>query len=227
MVDRKARDELADTVERYLADELTAFEFDEAIFKIADSTDDGTVDDAAWWLWSCYDDVADHKVVATKEQWDWIQRLLLVLRSDGEFIYTRPRRWTVRQPIAACGVIAFGVAASTVGLTWPLLLTCIPLGCLAYLLRLWRDRDNRKRQPSQELIAPFSSMAEMLRVHRRVRDFSKRRYPDRLRGRKIRSREERLESWIESAVVGTLFSPLALLGQSFPEDAPDYRVEVS
>lgn len=44
----------------------------------------------------------DHNVVATKEEWDCFQRLLLILKSDAEIVQeTGERKGTVRQAVAA------------------------------------------------------------------------------------------------------------------------------
>ena len=227
MVDRTARDELAATIERYLDEEITAFEFDAEIFGLADGTEDATVEEAVLTLYFYYDDSIDHKVVATKRDWDLFQRVLLLLRSDGELVRTRRRRWTVRQPIAACGVVAFGLCALALGFTQQLLLVCIPLGCISGLLYGWRRREEQSRPWDPEIISPFSSVAEMLGVRRLLPGFAKRRYPGRLRKRRIRGRVEELVVLAWSGFLWFLLSPLVLLIYSFPEDDSECRVVVS
>ena len=223
MVDRGARDELGALIERYLGEEIMAFEFDAAINELSDATEDATVRELVIWLWFHYDDIRDHKVVATKEDWDFFQRVLLLLRSDGQLLRTGRRRWTIRQPIAACGVMAFGVAALTLGFPEPSLLACIPLGGLSAMLDWWRDRGKRSCSRDGLLAYPFSSVSEMLDVRRRVESFAKRRYPGHLRGRTIR--HQVAEAALRATYVPILWcliSPLMLLRQSLPEYDSDY-----
>jgi hypothetical protein len=224
MVDRRARDELAAIVERYLGEEITAFEFDGTIAKVQNRTEDQTVDAIVGWLWFQYDDLVDHKVVASKERWDWFQRVLLLLRSDGELEWKKRRRWTIRQPIAASGAVAFWLAALALGFTLPLLLVCILLGCLSAALCRWRERSERGRQQDTDFIFPFSSVSEMLGVHRRASGFAKARYPGHLRDRRIRGWLAEVGLWAQWVPGWFAFSPLVLLFQSLPEDDSRCRV---
>jgi len=225
MIDRKARDNLAIIVDRYLGEEISASEFDEAINLLQRGTEDHTVREIVNWLWFHYDDLVDHKVVATKEQWDWFQRILLVLRADGELVRTKRHRWTVRQPIAASGVIAFVIALRAVGFTDSLLLACLPLGCLSAALWWWR-RDERGEWRDLDLIFPFSSVPEMLGVRRRTSGFAKRRYPEHLRDRRIRGRITEFGMWVQFVPLWLFVSPLVLLAQCLPEGASRWGIAV-
>jgi hypothetical protein len=49
-------------------------------------TKDETVKHVADLLWYHYDDLEDHKVVASKAEWDFFQRLLLILKSDADLV---------------------------------------------------------------------------------------------------------------------------------------------
>jgi hypothetical protein len=80
MFSRYDREALVEVINRYLSDELTAFKLDDALSDIAARTKDETVNHVADLFWYHYDDVEDHKVVASKEQWDFFQRLLLILK---------------------------------------------------------------------------------------------------------------------------------------------------
>ena len=217
MVDRAARDELVAVIERYLAEEISAFDFDEAIEGIRERTDDSTVKDTVDALWFTYDDVKDHKVHASKETWDWLQRTLLLLKSDGELEWTGFREYTPRQLIATCGLVGFCVAALTYGWTPPLALAFAAAGGLAYLLMRWNTGDDR---PDVRLF-PFSSVAELLRVHRGVPGFAKHRYPGHLAHRRIRSWPEELALAVPFHLV---WGPVCLLIMAFPESTPTCRV---
>lgn len=79
---REDRDELIAILNRYLDEEISAFEFDEQLADLDERTEDETVCSAITSLCFFYDDITDHKVVAGKEAWDFFQRLLLLLKSD-------------------------------------------------------------------------------------------------------------------------------------------------
>jgi hypothetical protein len=102
MFSRYDRDALVEVINRYLADEITAFKLDEALSEIGARTKDETVQQVVALFWYHFDDVDDHKVVASKEEWDYFQRLLLILKSDAEIVQeTGKRKWTPRQAVEA------------------------------------------------------------------------------------------------------------------------------
>jgi hypothetical protein len=60
-------------------------------------------------LWGFYPDGDDHKVVCDKAEWDLIQRLLLLYKSDARVeVETGPAQWTARQAMAAAGLVVAG-----------------------------------------------------------------------------------------------------------------------
>ena len=221
MIDREARDELVDVIERYLADEITAFDFDEALGEFMGPRDDRTVRDVARDLWFYYDDVIDHEVVADKELWDFFQRILLLLKSDGELECSRRWRWTLRQAIALPALAAFVTVAALGGCTPIAVLMWIGIGCLAAGLARWRERDERSKYREAYLAAPFSSVSELLGVRRGVSGFRKTKYPEHVRDRRKRPElSEMAGLWAASLVL----APLALLVIAIPEADTHCRV---
>ena len=91
MIDRSARNAMSKALGEYMAEEASAFELDDALDRLARSTEDGTVKFVRKLIWFHYDDLRDHKIVATKQEWDYFNRLLFLLESDaeGEFVKTR------------------------------------------------------------------------------------------------------------------------------------------
>jgi hypothetical protein len=221
MIDRRARDEMARAIERYLNEELTAFDFDEALSEIA--TEDETVCSIRIALWGLYDDNRNHLIVATKEEWDCIHRIPLILISNAHIQPTERRRWTVRQSTAACFLALYSVVAWSVGFGGPLLFVNIAFGVVSMGLAYWHyylapSPGDRKRWS----LEPFASVSELLTVRKTVRDFSKRKYPARLKSRTIRS--PFLNAAMLVAFVGLpalpfwlLLSPAVLLWQAMPE----------
>lgn len=81
---------MSKAIRDYMAQTITAFQLDDALFRIADATQDGTVKVVAKQMWFHYDDCKDHNIVASKQIWDYFNRLLLLLKSEAEaeFVWT-------------------------------------------------------------------------------------------------------------------------------------------
>ncbi len=225
MLSRYDRDRLVEVIERYLSDGLTAFQLDEALSDIAARTKDETVKQVADLLWHHYDDVQDHKVVASKEEWHYFQRLLLILKSDAEIVMEPgERRWTARQAVAAVCLALFGLAVARTGFGSHLLLTTIPLGIVSMLLAQWRSRVESKRLHEQTALTPFASVSELLSLRRKLTHFVKARYPARLGSRRIRSPVSAGLMWLHSGVAWLICSPVALACQMMPEPEQRWKV---
>ena len=218
MIDRNARNEMSEVIERYLAEETTAFQFDDALTRISDKTQDQTVCDVAMDLYFLYDDFRNHKIVASKAEWDYFQRLLLLLKSDGRIEVVKRRRWTIRQLIAVCCLTLFVVLALRSGFGAHLMLLATPFGFISMSLSYWRHRAARPYDRTWIPLIPFFSCAGLLAVHRTVPTFSKRQYPPSLATRRIRSRALELAMWIRGVLMWLVFSPLVLLLQAMPEN---------
>jgi len=85
MLDRTARDRTIDTIEAFLADEIDSWAYDERLDEIEFSTDDATVHEVRRLLWYHYCDFRRHRCEFTREEWQYHQRLVLLLRSDWRY----------------------------------------------------------------------------------------------------------------------------------------------
>lgn len=227
MVERVARDKVADALEEYLDERITAFQFDELLGNIVEKTKDETLHSLRLQLWFHYDDLIDHKVVATKAEWDFFQRLLLLLRSDGCLEFTNARKWTVRNAIATGALACFLCVAVATGWGWHLAINAIPFGIVSVFLDKWRCEEGKADEDLVTFLYPFSSLTDILRARRHAPFFAKRRYPEVLRTRRIRSAI--WETDISKPIIVLLclvLSPLALLVQTLPEDRSTVRVVV-
>ncbi len=226
MFSRYDRDNLVAVITRYLNEELTAFKLDEALSEIAARTKDETVKQVVGLFWCHYDYVEDHKVVASKEEWDYFQRLLLILKSDAEIIQeTGGRKGTARQAVAAVCLVLFGLAVAKTGFGYHLLVVTMPLGVISLLLSHWRSSDEARRLHDQTALLPFGSVSELLSLRRKVRKFVKARYPAQLGSRQIRGPVSAAAMWLHFGVVWLIFSPVALAFQMMPE--PEHRWSVA
>ena len=91
MIDRKARDEMGKAIRDYMEERIGAFELHDSLDCIAHETEDGTVKVIGRQIWFHYDDCKDHKIVASKQTWDYFNRLLLLLESEAEAEFVRTR----------------------------------------------------------------------------------------------------------------------------------------
>ncbi len=224
-IDRQARNRLANVMRRYMDEALTAFAFDEEINDIRTATADNTVDFVIDSLWFHYDDCKDHLAGLSKPEWDYFQRLILLLESDGQIARVRRRRWSVRQMIAAAGLIAFGLCVIRVGVGWHLFGFAVLFGPLSILLAHWRDRSEGQPAEEQLRLAPFSSFAELRAARKAVTYFSKKQYPAGAATRMVHSRLMTTAVWLQTAVLWSFVSPLILLFQALPETETNIRIQ--
>jgi len=227
MVDRKARDQLASALQSYMDERIAAFEFDDTLWRAVDSTQDNTVQEIGQALWLHYDDLKDHKIVACKEEWDYFNRLLLLLQSDAEVecVRTWRRWWSVRQSIAALSLAGFLGVAIHVGFGGQLFLWAIPFGVVSMLLAWWGRRGLTKRTRLELALAPFPSVGSLMRIRRRVPAFSKKRYPIDIQGRVIRDAWTYRFMMVPAAVMWLMCAPIVLLFQALPRRTTEIRIE--
>ena len=220
IVDRKSRDALIAAINRYLDGETTAFKFDDEIFRI--DSQDPTISHAVSQLWFFYDDCKDHKVQLSKEGWDYIQRLILLLQSDAQIEFSTRRRRDFTQLVALAALILFVYEAYWLGWGRQLLALAIPFGLVSIGISWWRDR--KPKDKNQIALMPFSSVSELLPVRRSVQNFRKRKYPLGMKPFKIRSRLADFAILLQSYAVWAMFSPLLLIFQALPIKETDTRV---
>ncbi len=133
MVEQNTREQITKAIRSYMSKETTSDEFDETTYGIRAATKDET---AAFVIGKIqayyYDDMEAHKIVATKEELEFLERCIRLLDSDQEIeITVTPWRWGLRQAIAAACYTVF-VAAALPASKSPhstLLLGCCLLGC--------------------------------------------------------------------------------------------------
>ena len=216
MLDHESRDRLAGMIESYLDEKSTAFKFDEEITQLADQTEDETVRHVVHALWYHYDDCVDHTVVLSKEEWNYFQRLLLLLRSDAELSIEHRRHWSWRQAVASLTLLCFLLAAMSLGFGWHLFIVAIPFGIISITISETRRKPSNTEIERLATLVPFDSTAQMLTVRRSVVGFQKRRYPPPLAKKRIRSPFMDRVNAIETTVFWLILSPFVLLSQTLP-----------
>jgi hypothetical protein len=203
---------------------LTAFAFDEEINEIRQATSDNTVQFVVASLWFHYDDCRDHLAGLSKPEWDYFQRLILLLESEATIERVRHRHWSVRQVVAGVSLIGFGWCAWRFGIGWHLFGLALLFGPVSILLSYWRSRSHRRQAEKQRSLAPFSSLSELRAVRRAVPGFSKSRYPAGAKLRRVHGRLMTTAVWLQTAVLWSFISPLILLFQALPEKEVQTRI---
>lgn len=219
MIDRKGRDELAAALRLYMTGKITNFEFDTVREKIVYASSDKTIQLIGYDLWYCYDDCKEDFVIATKERWDYLNRLLLILESDGCLEEkSRYKKWDYPQAIAGIAFFSFILIVIKTGWGNHLFFYTVPLGVLSMLLA-WHVSSKQQKSFSAKEIAltPFSSISSLLSIRRQVRNFTKLKYPGESANREIRSALSSHILLLPIRCTWLLFSPLILFFQMFPE----------
>ncbi|WP_437192573.1 hypothetical protein [Planctomicrobium sp. SH527] len=215
VVDRHARSELAALIERFLASEITAFQFDAELDNWGDSHDP-VIQYVVESVWYFYDDCKDHFVVMTKADWDYFQRLLLLLKADCSIQTVRTRKWSWTQLVAAGCLVMFGTIVFLYGWGEFLVLTTIPLGIISLLLARQRSMITSSLPLLHQQISPFASFTNLWAAHDSV-EFKKQRYPRELSTRRIRSDSiSGMPHPYLLVLVWLIYSPIILFSQLFP-----------
>lgn len=221
MVDRESRNHLARLIRRYLDEEIKAFDFDEALDEFRESNDDAVrfVADA---LWYHYDDCDDHLVVLTKPEWNYFQRLLLLLESNSTVRFTHSWNWSYLQlPAAALLLVCLGIIIRT-GFGGHLLIFFIPF-CICSIVISYLRRPNEELSPYDAIIMPFESLGD-LRIAYENTPFRKVRYPRELAKRMIRSPFMNWFWMIHSYICWAMLAPIPLLFQCFPSKSSSVKI---
>ncbi|QEG37623.1 hypothetical protein [Bythopirellula goksoeyrii] len=224
MIDRTARNDLAALIRSYLSEQLTAFEFDEALDEFRVSGDDAVmyVADAVWYH---YDDCEDHLVVLTKPEWNYFQRLLLLLESNSTVRFTKTRYWNCSQIIAVVLLLCCGLIAAQTGIGAHLYLYFIPLGIGSIILSFLR-RPSGECGPYAAIVFPFSSIQD-LRIAYDNAQFHKVRYPKHLSDRSLRSPFMNWFWVVHNYVCWSICAPIPLLAQCFPVTNSEVSIDPS
>ncbi len=185
MVDKIAREQLASTLRSYMNEEITAFQFDELLGKFRSSPSDGTVRIIARDLWGCYDDIKDHKVVASKQAWDWFNRILLLLSSDAEIDMVRNGlEWHRIQVFSSICFVLSVLLVVRIGWRVNLFEVTCPFGLLSMVIEWFNQK--RAHRKYDTTMYPFPSFGALSSIRRRAFTFVKSPYPAGLIRRKIR-----------------------------------------
>ena len=224
MVDRKARDAMSGTIQSFMDQRIGAFEFDDTLCEIASTTNDASVRAVQRALWLHYSDVVDHKFVGAKEEWDYFNRLRLLLASDAQTEWCATgKRWNIFKTLSALCLAGFVVTFSVhrgefFAVYW------ILSGFVAWSLWLAWHRKCRRAWAPQIPIYPFPSFKRVFSVRRGLPDFTRKPYP---KSMSWRAKIRHTMSWITLLLWWLVFAPLGLLILSLPTRESELRLKES
>jgi hypothetical protein len=216
MVDRMSRERMIEAIRSYMDEATLSDQLDNMLEEITSGTEDATVKAVGLAVWGLYDDLEDHLIVASKEQWDYLNRLLLLLTSDAQVDVRRERfRLMHCAPLLALGAYLYLIASARFSIEgivgW-----AVPFGlismALAWIRRRWGTKHTAK--PST---TPFPTLDCLLAVRRSVEHFERKHYPRALAGRRLRSRVNETLLWAVWIPGWLIFSPIILFAQALPD----------
>lgn len=226
MIDRAAREQLASILRSYMNEEITAFQLDERLDSFRSFPNDKTVELIAADLWGCYDDLKDHRVVASKQTWDYFNRVLLLLSSDAELEEKR-REFAWHSGQVAPGICLLLAIGASVRVGWNLNLVSVFVSSgLISMAISWVNR-RRTRKKSAPETYPFPSFNALSFLRRRTQLFSKAPYPKPLALRSIRHPFINAVMWVPTIAGWLLLSPIVLFFQTLPEKRRNIRINLS
>ncbi len=189
MVDREARDKLCELIEQWLDGEIGLQDLDERAGELDAGTKDPAVAATAWEICSMADWAEAEDVPPDEPTWKWLQREMLLLRSDAELVETSVTKWTRRQALAGAGALAVLLIVLGNALVWPTvigvasigLIAIIVTGCVWHWLATRAESKRAEEGPGwgPDLLNPFTSVGEMLAVRRSVPQFCRRDFVQR------------------------------------------------
>lgn len=156
MIDRERRNQLAALIRRYLDGRADASDFEKCQLENYISADQAIYHVSS--ELSYYSENAASTL--SKQDWDYIQRLLLLLDSNSTVSWKAApyRLWT--QPVAESLLVTCLFIALLTGFTLHLFLYFIPIGLATILLALLQSPSSEVR-PFEEVVSPFQSIADL------------------------------------------------------------------
>lgn len=200
---------LIQCINEYLDEKIKAFEFDEKLDEFRDSKD-STVRIIAFDLWYIYDDLIDHSIHATKDDWDSLQRLILLLASGAELVkedFKYNKTYTLLRLSSAILLISY-IAQAFIFLpgcvVWQML-------SLAVNMVLDKQQESARKKTMPEDCVPFANFSEIRHAVQLCDGFRKKRYPRKIEERRIRSKVHELSLHVLNIPLYFCLQPLILV----------------
>lgn len=180
LIDRQARDVLAECVRLYLEFDVPPEEMYDVANEYSSSSDLAVRDLSRAFVFHIFEDGFGCDAVALpKATWDAIQRYLLLLDSDFQIEDSYSYIWTYWQVAALAGVLLFFVAAQFLGAAAAFSWLSLPSAALSIWISK-KKSEKRPVSPFREQLEPFDSFQSLKSALQQVRQqhgFEKIKFP--------------------------------------------------
>ena len=214
IIDRKARDELSDLLVKFMTGRIKSFAFSNATFDI--TSKDKTVDRVVGQLWYFYDDLIDHTIGVSPDQWDCLKYWLAFLQTDDHLAIIRmPYGHRHRRIVAGVylAILAVTAVISWFTTAWISLYVAWPLLGLSWAFFPQVDPEQIRTIESMYPYAPFLSPADWQAQEHLLDRFSLPEYRSEVHGKPYRSQPISLMH-VKFATI--IFLPIVLISALWP-----------
>ena len=216
------QESLAKLIRSFTNREISSSKFEEELIEFCGSRD-SAIHFAVHSMLMQFDDLNDHMACFSKQGWDYVQRLLLVLESSCRVETTSVATWAYRQIVAAFFFSSFCLSVLIFGWGSHLFLFSMPCGFVSIALSQLARHDTAEQDPYAHVIFPFASFSDLALTYRST-GFRKQRYPKQLECRSTRSPVIDAFCTIHLYLTWFLLGPVPLLFQVFPKINTNTRV---
>ena len=217
------RDQLADLLTLWTAGQITTTKFRtdlNAFWGVEDDVIDFVLEVLPK---SFQADATSISIRANRDRWNFIQRLILLLRSGYELKTMTSRRWTFWQLPATFALAGFIWSSLKFGLRETWVVTMGPLAISTAML-FWQREKYVQHQDFDPVFSPFRSVTDIEDAMRSAPEFRKLRFPGadseffslQHDQPAATSQIHKTFGWLLIAVPWLAFSPLILLAQCLP-----------
>ena len=214
MVIKKDRDFLISIINDYIEQKINSRKFEDTIESI--NSKDSAVNFAVKELWYFYDDFAKHYASLDKYAWNYIQRILLLLKSDNCIEIKHRYKFTKANLSALLALIIYILIFLIFYKSYEPFTVYFLLNLFAMPVSLLISYYNQKLNFDKNiyLYFPFNNYKELSKVRRKVQDFKKKKYKN--CNNPIRSKFEETSLNFLHKLLWFKLAPFALAFQAFP-----------
>jgi hypothetical protein len=140
-----------------MAEEITSQELDDVLAEL--TTQDGSVQLITREVWGLYDDLVDHVIVTSKEGWDYLNRILVLLDSNAEVEVVRAwASFGVTESFTAVALAGYAYLVTRGGFSAGSVIGwALPFGLVSMMIALANRHRRHKLERTSDLITAPSS----------------------------------------------------------------------
>ena len=223
MVIKRDRDFLISTINDYIEQKIDSRKFEDTIDSI--DSKDSVVNFAVKELWYFYDDFAKHYASLDKFAWNYIQRILLLLKSDNCIEIKHKYKFTKRNLAALVTLAIYILYFLIFYKSYEPFVVYIILNIFAMPVSLLISYYNQKLNFDKNIYIyfPFNNYKELSKVRRKVKNFKKKKYKN-YNNNPIQSKFEEIFLNFFHKLLWFISAPFALLFQIFPENKAEVKI---